>query len=159
MVIIGSGITGIGAANYLLNASKADATPLRVVMLEARGAVSGATGRNGGHLVSDSSSLFPHLVDSIGIDQAKEVAQFSEANIRHLKQLVAQLPPRERRAVEFRDLSTSAAFPDAHDFTDAVVAARQLKDALPNTEIDYCGIGESDAGKVIAARYFNVSLL
>ena len=47
VVIIGSGITGASAARYL--AEDARAKHLSVVMLEAREACWGATGRNGGH--------------------------------------------------------------------------------------------------------------
>ncbi|KAF2397950.1 FAD dependent oxidoreductase-like protein [Trichodelitschia bisporula] len=46
VVVVGSGLTGANAARYLGEEGKG----LRVVMLEAREACSGATGRNGGHL-------------------------------------------------------------------------------------------------------------
>lgn len=37
-------------------------------MLEARPAVGGAIGWNGGHLVSDSDSLFLNLVKEVGVE-------------------------------------------------------------------------------------------
>ncbi|KAK3075793.1 hypothetical protein LTR53_000618 [Teratosphaeriaceae sp. CCFEE 6253] len=51
VVVIGSGITGASAAHHLLTSSKNDthSSGLKVVMLEAREACWGATGRNGGH--------------------------------------------------------------------------------------------------------------
>merc|ERR1712093_462271 len=52
VVIIGSGITGAGIAWNLLGGEDGVHTPKnqeKVVMLEARQACSGATGRNGGH--------------------------------------------------------------------------------------------------------------
>ncbi|KAF2725385.1 DAO-domain-containing protein [Polychaeton citri CBS 116435] len=52
VVIIGSGITGTSAAHHLLTLGHDEAAPskpLQVVMLEAREACWGATGRNGGH--------------------------------------------------------------------------------------------------------------
>ncbi|PVH94875.1 FAD dependent oxidoreductase-like protein [Periconia macrospinosa] len=47
IVIIGSGITGANTARYLTEDGRADG--LKIVMLEAREACWGATGRNGGH--------------------------------------------------------------------------------------------------------------
>ena len=60
VVIIGSSITGCAVAHTLLHESSD--TALRVCTLEARQAVSGATGRNGGHLISGSASLVAPLV-------------------------------------------------------------------------------------------------
>lgn len=48
VVIVGSGITGAFAARFLLEGEHGDGEE-KVVMLEAREACSGATGRNGGH--------------------------------------------------------------------------------------------------------------
>lgn len=56
IVIVGSGITGASAARFL--AEDARANNLSIIMLEAREACWGATGRNGGHcqpLLYDSS--------------------------------------------------------------------------------------------------------
>jgi glycine/D-amino acid oxidase-like deaminating enzyme len=52
VVIIGSGYSGAAAAYYLLEESSSERKP-SVVILEARQACSGATGRNGGHLKPD----------------------------------------------------------------------------------------------------------
>jgi glycine/D-amino acid oxidase-like deaminating enzyme len=52
VVIVGSGISGTSAAWHLLrglNPAKANAQPISIVMLEAREACWGASGRNGGH--------------------------------------------------------------------------------------------------------------
>lgn len=51
VVVVGSGITAAFCVRELLGAVKG----LNVVVLEARGLCSGATGRNGGHLVPDVS--------------------------------------------------------------------------------------------------------
>ncbi|OHE94329.1 hypothetical protein CORC01_10376 [Colletotrichum orchidophilum] len=52
VVIIGSGISGALIAHRLL-AAQSPNRPKSVLMLEARAAVSGATGRNGGHIKPD----------------------------------------------------------------------------------------------------------
>ncbi|KAF4338898.1 FAD dependent oxidoreductase superfamily [Fusarium beomiforme] len=145
IIIIGSGITGIGAAHCLLNRSKG--TNLKVTMLEARTAVSGATGRNGGHLVSDSDSLFPALAKSIGVERAIETVRFSEANIRRLKGLIAQLNPEEREAVEFRELISATSFTDQSSFEGAVAEVKQLLKAVPDSEIKFKVINREEATK------------
>ncbi|KAI1122455.1 FAD dependent oxidoreductase [Nemania abortiva] len=57
VVIVGSGITGAFAAHCL----KEKAPDLKVVMLEAREACSGATGRNGGHCQPAYYDSPPHI--------------------------------------------------------------------------------------------------
>ncbi|CAM6114781.1 unnamed protein product [Calypogeia fissa] len=59
VVIIGSGITGAFAAHYL--ADEEGGKGLNVVMLEAREACWGATGRNGGHCQPKLSSNPPRI--------------------------------------------------------------------------------------------------
>ncbi|KIL93751.1 hypothetical protein FAVG1_02312 [Fusarium avenaceum] len=146
VIIIGSGITGIGAAHCLLN--HRNGTDLKVVMLEARTAVSGATGRNGGHLVSDSDSLFPTLVKSVGIERATETVRFSEANIRRLKALVAQLSLADQEAVEYRELMTVTAYTDQDSFKAAVEDVHQLLKAVPDGELKYKIFGKEQAANV-----------
>lgn len=51
VVIIGSGFSGVATAYYLLTAPN---PPRSVVILEAREACDGATGRNGGHCKPDA---------------------------------------------------------------------------------------------------------
>lgn len=133
IVIIGSGITGCSVAHTLLN--HASARNLRITMLEARTAVSGATGRNGGHLVSDSDSLFTALVPIIGRERSIETVRFSEANIWRLKELIAQLPDVEREAAEYRAVTATASYADKGCFKDAVGAIKELADAVPNMNL------------------------
>ena len=49
IVIVGSGITGASAAHHLAKFSSSEKRKLDIVLLEAREACWGATGRNGGH--------------------------------------------------------------------------------------------------------------
>ncbi|KAF2747226.1 DAO-domain-containing protein [Sporormia fimetaria CBS 119925] len=67
IVIVGSGITGTSAARFLLEDERAKAK--KIVMLEAREACWGATGRNGGHC---QPLLF---------DRTPEVAAFELKNV------------------------------------------------------------------------------
>ncbi|EEU41695.1 uncharacterized protein NECHADRAFT_16153, partial [Fusarium vanettenii 77-13-4] len=68
VAIIGSGITGTSVAHTMLN--HPSAAGLRITILEARNACSGATGRNGGHLVSDTCGRFEDLVNALGVEEA-----------------------------------------------------------------------------------------
>ncbi|KAI1503433.1 FAD dependent oxidoreductase [Biscogniauxia marginata] len=76
-VVIGSGITGAAVAfNLLSNGAK------NVVMLEARQACSGATGRNGGHTKAASYRSFLHHAQDHGTATAVKIARLELANIR-----------------------------------------------------------------------------
>ncbi|EIN13046.1 DAO-domain-containing protein [Punctularia strigosozonata HHB-11173 SS5] len=72
--IIGSGITGVSAAYHIAQGlqegalSEKDKT--KIVVFEAREFCSGATGRNGGHLVAAQFLGFPRLVEEWGVDEA-----------------------------------------------------------------------------------------
>lgn len=85
---------------------------LRLTILEARNACSGATGRNGGHLVSDVCERFEDLVRALGVDEAVKILRFSEANIVELKEVVARLDASEQDAVELREVIATSCIGD-----------------------------------------------
>ena len=58
-IVIGSGITAVFAVKQLLETS----SRARVLVVEARGICSGATGRNGGHLQPLVHEQPPHIID------------------------------------------------------------------------------------------------
>ncbi|KAI1073219.1 hypothetical protein LB507_010863 [Fusarium sp. FIESC RH6] len=144
IVIIGSGITGTGAAHFLLHNND----HLKITMLEARTAVSGATGRNGGHLVSDSDALFPALVKAVGVERAMETVTFSEANIRRLKELISCLSPEEREAVEYREVVSATSFTDHATFEDVVQGLRDFLKAVPEGDIKYKVLYKEEAIRI-----------
>ncbi|TVY35868.1 hypothetical protein LOCC1_G007110, partial [Lachnellula occidentalis] len=82
IVVIGSGITGAAVAWNLLQDQEQRHGGERIVMLEARGACSGATGRNGGHTKAASYRSFPHNVQTMGKAEAIKIARLELANIR-----------------------------------------------------------------------------
>jgi glycine/D-amino acid oxidase-like deaminating enzyme len=85
-VIIGSGITGASLAHKLL-LSDPSSPP---VLLEARQASSGATGRNGGHCRPGDYLEFQHNVARIGVEDALRVENLEETNVRAVKALVEE---------------------------------------------------------------------
>ncbi|KAK8196629.1 hypothetical protein M8818_006794 [Zalaria obscura] len=76
-VIVGSGISGAFIAYNLLETHP----EASIVMLEARQACSGATGRNGGHTKAASYRSFLHHETEFGTDEAVRIARLEYANI------------------------------------------------------------------------------
>ncbi|RKL33615.1 hypothetical protein BFJ72_g9839 [Fusarium proliferatum] len=79
VVIIGSGLSGAFIAHQLLSSSSPN-RPKSVVVLEARNAASGATGRNGGHIKPDCYRGFTSYSILHGTDVAKAQCEFEAAN-------------------------------------------------------------------------------
>ncbi|KAL8795215.1 MAG: hypothetical protein Q9195_002226 [Heterodermia aff. obscurata] len=71
-VIVGSGITGTTIAHTILQ----EEHPPSVLMLEARTACSGATGRNGGHTKHASYRSFLDNLLALGEEEAARIATF-----------------------------------------------------------------------------------
>src|ERR1700761_3626843 len=77
VVIIGSGITGISTAQHLLRLQPS----LRIIVLEARSAISGATGRNGGHIKAVPWTDYRDLKEAMGQESAKRITNFRLAHL------------------------------------------------------------------------------
>lgn len=71
VVIIGSGVSGSSIAYNLLTAKP----ELKIVMLEARQAASGASGRNGGHTKTATYRSFVENVAAVGEDEAVKISK------------------------------------------------------------------------------------
>ena len=80
VIIIGSGITGAKVAYDLL----VDDPQLSVLMLEARTACSGATGRNGGHTKPASYREFFDDCNSIGEKEAAKIVQLQHKCVKEI---------------------------------------------------------------------------
>lgn len=83
VLIIGAGYAGASTAYHLTNENH---SPPSIVILEARQACSGATGRNGGHLRPSAGS--PEIIQKYGIEAALEVAAFEFQHLNAIKTLV-----------------------------------------------------------------------
>ncbi|GAB7348467.1 hypothetical protein MBLNU459_g6881t1 [Dothideomycetes sp. NU459] len=86
-VIIGSGISGASIAYHLLERDPSAS----IIMLEARTASSGATGRNGGHTKAASYRSFASHESSHGLADAIKIARLEHATIRATHALAASL--------------------------------------------------------------------
>lgn len=84
ILIIGAGLSGVSTAYHLLNDNP---SPPSIVLLEAREICSGATGRNGGHLLAPHSYIDPVLREH-GIDAARELTLFQRNQVFTMKSVV-----------------------------------------------------------------------
>ncbi|KAJ9269411.1 hypothetical protein DTO212C5_4474 [Paecilomyces variotii] len=85
IVIIGAGYAGASVAYHLLDENP---TPPSIVMLEARQACSGATGRNGGHIKPSLYASIGNMSAKYGLEAAVELAEFEKAHLHAIKELV-----------------------------------------------------------------------
>lgn len=145
-------MTGTSVAHTLLSHPRAAG---RITMLEARTACSGATGRNGGHLVSDICDRFQDLADSLGAEEAIKNLRFSEANIAELKAVVAQLDEFEQDAVELREVNATATIGDRETLEHLKGSFELMKATAGQTKLAYGVIEDQDVIKVssIALHY------
>ncbi|CDM26607.1 hypothetical protein CBS147339_6379 [Penicillium roqueforti] len=93
IVIIGSGITGASIARNLLQncASQHSSTSHpSIVMLEARTVCSGATGRNGGHIL-ETADEYSRFADVLGVDAARNLIRFRLAHLREMLTVAEEL--------------------------------------------------------------------
>ena len=77
VVIIGSGIAAVSTGQHLLRQNAA----VKIVMLEARSAISGATGRNGGHIKAVPWADYYALKEEFGKESAMRITKFRLAHL------------------------------------------------------------------------------
>lgn len=85
VLIIGAGYTGAATTYHLLDDNP---NPPSILILEAREACSGATGRNGGHLKPDVYFNTPKYRHMFGDKAAAELAAFESSQVYAVKDLV-----------------------------------------------------------------------
>ncbi|KAF4779150.1 FAD dependent oxidoreductase [Colletotrichum scovillei] len=89
IAVIGAGYAGVATVYHILDQCKArGVAPPKVLILEARQACSGATGRNGGHLKPDPYNRPASFVSTHGIETAKECAEFEAKNLMEVKKTI-----------------------------------------------------------------------
>ncbi|KEF54016.1 uncharacterized protein A1O9_09811 [Exophiala aquamarina CBS 119918] len=114
VVIIGSGITGLSVARTVLASNPS----LHVAVLEARTLCSGATGRNGGHLVAYGGASYTELKQSYGQPMATKIIEFTFRSIDRTRALIESLGE-AGDAAEFRTVSRIRTFSDQPSFDEA----------------------------------------
>ncbi|KIX00792.1 uncharacterized protein Z518_09857 [Rhinocladiella mackenziei CBS 650.93] len=106
IVIIGSGITAISTAQHLLRLNSS----LKMAMLEARSAISGATGRNGGHIKAVPWADYYALKQEFGKESAMRITKFRLAHLDALANEAAALGEAGKAGLVRRVQGVSAVF-------------------------------------------------
>ncbi|KAF4950356.1 hypothetical protein FSARC_13220 [Fusarium sarcochroum] len=141
ILIVGSGIAGVGTAYHLLQDSCLKPS---ITILEARKTASGATGRNGGHVKPDGFLNVPRTAEIYGMEAAAELAKFEAAHVYAVKALVE----RENLDCDFNITRALDVFLDpkhAKQTEEAVYAQEKRRKS------EVCPIGSINAQKVIFA--------
>ncbi|KAL5603974.1 hypothetical protein FOVSG1_006724 [Fusarium oxysporum f. sp. vasinfectum] len=91
IAVIGAGYAGGATVYHILDHCKTQGiSPPKIVILEARQACSGATGRNGGHLKPDPYNPPESLAGSHGIEAAADCAAFETKNLSAVKKVIEE---------------------------------------------------------------------
>ena len=127
VVIIGSGISGTSISRTILEGSTASPPP-KVVVLEARDTCSGATGRNGGHIL-ETADEYGDFVDNFGLEAGRKIMAFRLAHLNEILGLVDQLDLAEE--TQARKVQFLTAYFDDETWEDALVRLGRFKEGMP----------------------------
>ena len=119
-VIVGSGITGAAVAHKLLSR---DPT-LSILMLEARTAASGASGRNGGHCRAGFWLNFKKYLDVFGEDDALKFEQLEEQTVVDIANFVKQ----HKVDCDFQDVETADTFTTVEAWKEVLEVVRMREE-------------------------------
>ncbi|KAF9223828.1 FAD dependent oxidoreductase [Gyrodon lividus] len=128
-VIIGSGITGTSVAKALLDRCHAQGHAPKLVMLEAREACSGATGRNGGHISPPLYHDYITLQQDHGDDIAQKMIKFRLAHLHELKRVAEEEGVFEES--QWREVKTVDVFYNQEQFHKAKLKLQRYQQDLP----------------------------
>ncbi|EME84329.1 uncharacterized protein MYCFIDRAFT_152562 [Pseudocercospora fijiensis CIRAD86] len=133
--IIGSGVTGCSVATHLLHSLSADSRD-GITILEARTLTSGATGRNGGHLLSPLPEEFLHVEKVLGREETAKISRFA---IRTLESMYALADEDEAlsKAAEARRVTTITGYYDKDTFETAKESQKRYEESLPEFRGDH----------------------
>ncbi|KAI0473620.1 FAD dependent oxidoreductase [Xylariaceae sp. FL0804] len=91
IAVVGAGYAGASTVYHILKSCRERGVPApSILILEAREACSGATGRNGGHLKPDPYNRPVAVARAHGIEAGAEVAAFEMQHLSAIKQLVEE---------------------------------------------------------------------
>lgn len=127
--VIGSGITGCSVTKALLE--HPGSKDSHITVLEARTLVSGATGRNGGHLVTPSGHTYGPLVRQHGVEAAKQITRFSILNINHIMKMVREMDRDLQTECQIRDVIKVMAVGDDETWGLAKASVLDFQKAVP----------------------------
>jgi glycine/D-amino acid oxidase-like deaminating enzyme len=144
IVIIGSGLSGVATAYFLL---KENPDPPSIVLLEARKICSGATGRNGGHVKPDTYSDIPKFAKLFGMEAAADLANFEARHVYAMKDLVEK----ENLGCDFHLTRAIDVYLDAAHAKEVETTYKELSEAGVVSLEDVAFIAKKDAERVSQA--------
>jgi hypothetical protein len=154
VVIIGSGVTGTSIARTLLKSRKpgkdTKARPA-VVILEARDVCSGATGRNGGHIL-ETAEEFAELEASLGLEAAKKVVRFRMAHLQEILKTADEYGLTEE--AQARKVQFLGVYFDERGWKGALSRLQRLKECLPDETIEWRAYEKIEIPKVSCRSSF-----
>lgn len=151
VVILGSGITSCAVASTLLSTSDAFDEKPSVVILEARTLVSGASGRNGGHLRDTPFMYMSYLKERFGEHAARKMSLF---RARHVTDIVS-LAEKEGlfATAEFKQVEAVDIALDGEKWAELKLGADDYLKSVPEEERREFKIWDSDDARKVPRRY------
>lgn len=141
VIVIGSGITGAIVAKTILERHSKH----RVTILEARDVCSGATGRNGGHLVAYGGAIYSGLKEALGRDMASRILAFTFDNVKKTKQLIQEYSSGEG----YREVTRYRSFADEISYQEARSSVADFEKDNPTWTGLYRFVGKDEAETVL----------
>lgn len=147
VVIIGSGLTGTSVAWHLLKEHNST-RPLRIAMVEARQACSGATGRNGGQIRPAPYLDHFSFKEDFPEEEAVKITKLQIAHVEALLSAANSLPEEGRRAAEARTLDSIDAYFNEDEWKRVVQMHEDLKKEMPEVAQEFTVLEKDEARKV-----------
>ncbi|KAJ5708343.1 hypothetical protein N7488_008144 [Penicillium malachiteum] len=137
IVIIGSGISAASIARTILQ-SRAKSTSIpsnpMVVILEARDICSGATGRNGGHII-ETADEYGELADAFGSEAARRIMRFRLSHLKEMLQVAKELGLSEE--AQARKVQFLSAYFGEEPWREALERLRRFKEGMPEEAAEW----------------------
>lgn len=141
VVIIGSGITGTSIARSLLE----DGASPSILMLEARSICSGATGRNGGHIL-ETADEYAEFADMFGVEDAKKLMRFRLGHLGEMLAVAKELGIAEES--QARKVQFLSVYFGEEPWNSAVERLRRFKTDMPEEAAEWTSFEGEEIPKV-----------
>ncbi|KAJ5731332.1 uncharacterized protein N7483_005840 [Penicillium malachiteum] len=137
IVIIGSGISAASIARTILQSRTISASiPSHptVVILEARDICSGATGRNGGHII-ETADEYGELADAFGSEAARKIMRFRLSHLKEMLQVAKELGLSEE--AQARKVQFLSAYFGEKPWREALERLCRFKEGMPEESAEW----------------------
>ncbi|KAL5593011.1 hypothetical protein FOBRF1_012113 [Fusarium oxysporum] len=124
VVIIGSGMTGTSTALHLLEKQN----DTQVAVLDARSLCSGATGRNGGHLITYGATMYSFAKERLGQEMAHKLISFTFKNVDEVANAAQQYAP---ETSEYRTVERVRCFANQQEYDEAKSSVAEFEKDYP----------------------------